>query len=142
MENAGLMGDILALLGAFFLGFVAGALFGPLRHFVVGLVRTPGKVFKGAQNAGARLLQAFRTSAAEEEMERPPGGLSGALAGAISGVLTLNVRRAETSFREGMAAFDQGEIDLARRRLSEAIFWDRRVELAPLHVLAHQRLGG
>jgi tetratricopeptide (TPR) repeat protein len=140
MENTGLIGDILALLGAFFLGFVAGALFGPLRHFVVSLVRTPGQVFKGAQNASAKLLQAFRTSAAEEELDR--SGLSGALAGAISGVLTVNVRRAETSFREGMAAFDQGELDLAQRRLSEAIFWDRRVELAPMHVLAHLRLGG
>ncbi len=140
MENTGLIGDILALLGAFFLGFVAGALFGPLRHFVVSLVRTPGQVFKGAQNAGAKLLQAFRTSAAEEELDR--SGLSGALAGAISGVLTANVRRAEASFREGMAAFDQGELDTARRKLSEAIFWDRRVELAPMHVLAHLRLGG
>jgi tetratricopeptide (TPR) repeat protein len=104
------------------------------------MFRTPGQVFKGAQNASAKLLQAFRTSVAEEELDR--SGLSGALAGAISGILTVNVRRAETNFREGTAAFDQGELDLARRRLSEAIFWDRRIELAPMHVLAHLRLGG
>lgn len=140
MQNTGLIGDILALLGAFFLGFVAGALFGPLRRFVASVVRTPGQLFKGAQNASAKLLQAFRTSGAEEELDDT--GLSGTLASAISGVLTMNVRHAESSFREGMAAFDQGDHELARRKLSQAIFWDRGVELAPLHVLAHLRLGG
>ena len=140
MENTGLIGDILALLGAFFLGFVAGALFGPLRRFVGSVIRTPGQVFKGAQNAGAKLLQAFRTPAAEEEVDRT--GLSGALASAVSGVLTMNVRQAESSFREGMAAFEQGDHELARRKLSQAIFWDRGLELAPMHVLAHLRLGG
>jgi tetratricopeptide (TPR) repeat protein len=140
MENMGLVGDILALLGAFFLGFVAGALFAPLRRFVVSILRTPGQLFKGAQNAGAKLLQAFRTPGAEEELDS--SGLSGALASAISGVLTLNVRHAETSFHEGMTAFDQGDHELARRKLSQAIFWDRGVELTPMHVLAHLRLGG
>jgi tetratricopeptide (TPR) repeat protein len=140
MEKTGLIGDILALLGAFFLGFVAGALFAPLRRFVVSIVRTPGQLFKGAQNAGAKLLQAFRTSGAEEESDGT--GLSGALASAISGVLTMNVRHAESSFHEGMAAFDQGDHELARRKLSQAVFWDRGVELAPMHVLAHLRLGG
>ena len=140
MENTGLIGDILALLGAFFLGFVAGVLFAPLRRFVVSIVRTPGQLFKGAQNASAKLLQAFRTPGAEEELDG--AGLSGALAGAISGVLTLNVRHAESSFHEGMAAFDQGDHELARRKLSQAIFWDRGMELAPMHVLAHLRLGG
>ena len=139
MENTGLVGDILALLGAFFLGFVAGALFAPLRRFIASIVRTPGQVFKGAQNAGAKLLQAFRTPA-EEEVDRT--GLSGTLAGAISNVLTVNVRQAEASFREGMAAFDRGDHELARRKLSQAVFWDRGVELAPMHVLAHLRLGG
>lgn len=139
MENTGLIGDILALLGAFFLGFVAGSLFGPLRRFVVGIVNTPGQLFKGAQNASAKLLQAFRASMSEEEAEL--SGLTGALANAVSGVLTLNVRQAETSFREGMAAFDQGDYELARRKLTQALFWDRGVELAPMHVLAHLRLG-
>ena len=140
MENTGLIGDILALLGAFFLGFVAGALFGPLRRFIVSIVRTPGQVFKGAQNVSAKLLQAFRTPAAEEELDHT--GLSGTLASAISGVLTVNVRQAETSFREGMTAFDQGDHELAQRKLSQAIFWDRGLELAPMHVLAHLHLGG
>jgi tetratricopeptide (TPR) repeat protein len=140
MENTGLIGDILALLGAFFLGFVAGALFAPLRRFVISIVRTPGQLFKGAQNASAKLLQAFRTPGTDEELDGT--GLSGALASAISGVLTMNVRRAEASFREGMAAFDQGDRELARRKLSQAIFWDRGVELAPMHVLAHLHLAG
>lgn len=138
MENTGLIGDILALLGAFFLGFVAGALFAPLRRFVGSVFRAPGQLFKGAQDASAKLLQAFRTPGAEEADHT---GLSGTLASAISSVLTVNIRLAESDFREGMAAFDLGDHEQARRKLSQAIFWDRGMELAPMHVMAHLRLG-
>ncbi|MBC7262630.1 MAG: tetratricopeptide repeat protein [Chloroflexi bacterium] len=139
MEDIGLLGDILALLGAFFLGFIAGIAFRPLRHFVSALWRTPGQLFKGAQNVGARLRQAFHASVAEAEQERT--SWDGALAGLVSDVLSFNVRRAEAAFREGLEAFEQGDYALARRRFSEAILWDRKLELKPLHVQAHLRLG-
>ena len=41
-ENMSLLADILTLLGAFFLGFIAGSLFAPLRRFVNGIWRAPG----------------------------------------------------------------------------------------------------
>jgi tetratricopeptide (TPR) repeat protein len=139
MENIGLLGDILILLGAFFLGFVAGIVFMPLRHLVIGFWHAPGRLLKGTQNVGAKLRQAFRTSSTEQPLDRT--GLTGSLAGAVSDVLTLRVRHAEASFREGMAAFDKGDHELARRKFSAAIFWDRGMEAKPLHVLAHLRLG-
>jgi tetratricopeptide (TPR) repeat protein len=139
MEDIGLLGDILALLGAFFLGFVAGVAFRPLRHFLSALWRTPGHLFKGAQNVGMKLRQAFRTSVTEDEQER--ASWNGALADLVSDVLTFHVRRAEAAFREGMEVFDRGDYELARRKFTEAIFWDRGIELKPLHVQAHLRLG-
>nr|MBC7245792.1 hypothetical protein [Chloroflexota bacterium] len=142
MENSiGLLGDILALLGAFFLGFIAGMVFRPLRRFLSALWHTPGQLFKGAQNVSTRLRQAFRAASISAEEEQTQASLSGTLAGIVSDVLTFNVRRAEATFQEGMAAFDRGDYELARRKFAEAIFWDRGVELKPLHVLAHLRLG-
>lgn len=138
-ENLSLAADILTLLGAFFLGFIAGIVFPPLRRFVIGLWHAPGQVLKGAQNVGERLRQAFTTSVGEEAMDR--SGLSGTLTGVVSDVLTWRVRHAESSFREGITAFDSGDYDLARRKFSEAIFWDTKRELQPMHVLAHLRLG-
>ena len=137
-ENMSLLADILTLLGAFFLGFIAGSLFAPLRRFVSGIWRAPGQLTRGARNVGERLRQAFRVPA-EEPIDR--AGFSGALAGTVFDVMTLRVRRAETSFHEGIAAFDKGDHDLARRRFTEAVFWDGKQELRPLHVLAHLRLG-
>ena len=137
--DVGLLGDVLTLLGAFFLGFIAGIVFMPLRRLVIGFWYTPGRLLKGTQNVGAKLRQAFRPSAAEEPLDR--SGLTGSLAGTVSDILTLRVRHAEASFREGMVAFDKGDYELARRRFSAAVFWDRGPELKPLHVLAHLRLG-
>jgi len=137
-ENMSLLADILTLLGAFFLGFIAGSLFPPLRRFLGGILHAPGQLTRGARNVGERLRQAFKVPA-EEPLDR--SGFSGALAGTVFDVMTVRVRRAEASFREGIAAFDKGEHDAARRRLTEAIFWDRKQELRPLHVLAHLRLG-
>lgn len=138
-ENAGLLVDVLTLFGAFFLGFIIGIAFVPLRRFIIGLGHTPGRFLKGAQNVGERMRQAFRASLADQPLDRT--GLSGALAGAVSDMLTLRVRHAEASFREGADAFDQGDYELARRKFSQAIFWDSKQELKPLHVMAHLRLG-
>jgi tetratricopeptide (TPR) repeat protein len=137
MENTGLIGDILALVGVFFLGFVAGMFYAPLRRLVSGAVKTPGKLFKGAQSVSTKLLQAL--SAAEDEIDQ--SSLSQALSNTVSGVLTFGVRQAETAFREGMEAFEQGDHGAARRKLGQALFWDRKMELAPLHVSAHLSLG-
>jgi len=134
-----LLTDLLILFGAFSLGFIVGIVFMPLRRFVSGLWHTPGRLSRGARNVSAKLRQAFQSSALEEPLERT--GFSGALAGVISDVLTLRVRHAEASFREGMAAFDSGDYELARRKFSRAIFWDSRLELKPLHIQAHLRLG-
>ncbi|MEM4723463.1 MAG: tetratricopeptide repeat protein [Candidatus Hadarchaeum sp.] len=139
MEDIGLLGDILALLGAFFLGFLAGIAFRPLRRFASTLWSAPGQLFKGAQNVGTKLRQAFRSPIAEEGQDRT--SWDGVLAGLVSDVLSFNVRRAEAAFREATEAFDQGDYTLARRKFSEAILWDRGVELRPLHVQAHLRLG-
>ncbi|KPL23752.1 MAG: hypothetical protein AMJ93_03900 [Anaerolineae bacterium SM23_84] len=139
MQDVGLLTDILILLGAFFLGFLAGIVFMPLRRLVLAFWNTPGRMLKGTQNVRAKLRQAFRTTSTEEPLDR--SGLSGSLAGAVSDLLTLRARHAEASFREGMAAFDEGAYELARHKFSRAIFWDRGQELRPLHVLAHLRLG-
>ncbi len=134
-----LLVDVLTLFGAFFLGFIAGIVFTPLRRFVIGLWRAPGQLSRGARTVGARLRQAFQVSTLEEPLERT--GVSAALAGMISDVLTLRARHAEANFREGLAAFDSGDYRLARRKFSQAIFWDSRLELKPLHVQAYLRLG-
>jgi len=136
-ENMSLLADILTLLGAFFLGYIAGSIFPPLRRLLASLLRAPGEFTRGAKNVGERLRQAFKPS--EDPLDR--SGISGALAGAVSDVLTLRARHAEASFRKGMTAFDQGEYDLARREFSRAILWDSKRELEPMHVLAHLRLG-
>ncbi len=138
-ENAGLLVDILTLLGAFFLGFVVGSAFGPLRRLINGLWHAPGQLTRGAKNVGERLRQAFKASVSEEPLDRT--GATGRLAGAIFDVMTLRVRQAESNFREGMNAFEQGDYPLARRRFSQAIVWDGKQELRPLHVMAHLRLG-
>jgi len=126
------------LLGAFFLGFIAGITFAPLRRFLAGILRTPGKFWKGAQNVGEKMRQAF-ASTTDESLDR--SGFTGALAGTVSDLLTLRVRHAEASFRGGVAAFEQGDYEQARSRLSTALFWDWKQELKPLHVLAHLHLG-
>jgi tetratricopeptide (TPR) repeat protein len=138
VEDVGLLADLLVLLGAFSLGVVAGLLFMPLRRLVLGFWNAPGRLLKGTQNAGAKLRQAF-SSATGETLDR--SGVSGKLAGAVSDVLTLRVRRAEVAFREGIQAFDDGDYEEARRNFRGAIFWDRGQELKPMHVLAHLRLG-
>lgn len=139
MRDAGLLGDVLILIGTFALGFLAGIAFLPLRNLLMALWRTPGRLFKGTQDVGQRMRQAFRGPTSEETLDR--SGLTGRLAGAVSDLLTLRLRHAEGSFREGLAAYEQGDYELARSKLSEALFWDRKVELKPLHVLAHLQLG-
>ncbi len=138
MEDVGVLADLLVLLGAFSLGFVAGILFMPLRRLVLGFWHAPGRLLKGTQNVGARLRQAF-SPATDEPLDR--SSVSGKLAGAVSDVLTLRARQAEAAFREGMEAFDSGDYEQAWRKLRSATFWDRAQELKPMHVLAHLRLG-
>jgi tetratricopeptide (TPR) repeat protein len=137
-ENLSLLADFLTLLGAFFLGFVVGVFLPPLQRFVSSIWHAPGQFAKGARNVGDRLRQAFK-AASEEPMDR--AGWSGALAGTVFDLMTLRVRHAEASFREGIAAFDEGRHGQAQRRLTQAILWDGKQELKPLHVLAHLRLG-
>ena len=139
MRDAGLLGDVLILIGAFSLGFLAGVLFAPVRNLVAGLWHAPGRMIKGTRNVGQRMRQAFGGSLSEENLNR--SGVTDKLAGAISDMLTLGIRHAEATFRQGLAAFDQGDHEQARSMLSEALFWDRGVELRPLHVLAHLHLG-
>ncbi len=139
VRDVGLLGDILILIGTFALGFLAGIAFLPLRNLVMGLWRAPGRLLKGTQDAGQKMRQAFREVASEQALDR--SGLTGKLAGAVSDLLTLRLRHAEANFREGLDAYEQGDFQLARTKLSEALFWDRKVELKPLHVLAHLHLG-
>ena len=137
MENTGLIGDILALLGVFFLGFVAGVLFAPVQRLLAGVVRGPKVLVKGAQAVSTRLLEAL--SSAEDRIDN--SRVSQSLTNAVTGVLTIGLRQAEAAFREGREAFDRGDYGTARRRLSLALLWDQRVELAPMHISAHLKLG-
>lgn len=137
MQNTGLIGDILALLGVFFLGFVAGVLFAPVQRLLAGVVRGPKTLVKGAQTASTKLLEALST--AEDRIDN--SRVSQTLTNAVTGVLTIGLRQAESAFREGTEAFERGDHDTARRRLSLALFWDRGIELAPMHVSAHLKLG-
>ena len=137
--DTGLLSDLLTLLGAFFLGLLTGIALGPVKRLVGGFWNAPGRFTRSAANAGTRLRQAFRVKTGEESLDR--SGVTGTIAGVVSDILTVGIRRAETAFREGVAAFDSGDYELARRRLAEAIFWDRGQELKPMHVLAHCHLG-
>lgn len=137
MENTGLIGDILALLGVFFLGFVAGVLFAPIQRLLAGVVSGPKALVKGAQTVSSKLLKAL--SSAEDRIDNSE--VSQTLTNAVTGVLTIGLRQAESSFREGMEAFERGAHDTARRKLALALLWDRRVELAPMHISAHLKLG-
>ena len=137
MENTGLIGDILALLGVFFLGFVAGVLFAPVQRLLAGVVRGPRALVKGAQTVSSKLLHVL--SSAEDRIDNSE--VSQTLTNAVTGVLTIGLRQAESAFREGTEAFERGAHDTARRKLSLALFWDRRVELVPMHVSAHLKLG-
>jgi tetratricopeptide (TPR) repeat protein len=139
VRDAGLLGDVLILIGTFALGFLAGIAFLPLRSLLIGLWRAPGRLLKGTQDAGQRMRHAFQGATSEQALDR--SGFTGRLAGAVSDLLTLRLRHAEARFREGLAAYEQGDYELARSKLSEALFWDRKVELKPLHVLAHLHLG-
>lgn len=137
MENTGLIGDILALLGVFFLGFVAGVLFAPLQRMLAGVVRGPKTLVRGAQTVSTKLLEVL--SSAEDRIDNSQ--VSQTLTNAVTGVLTIGLRQAESAFREGTEAFERGDHDTARRKLSLALFWDRGVELTPMHVSAHLKLG-
>jgi len=138
-ENANLLADILTLLGAFFLGFIVGIAYARLQRSVVRLRGTSGRLSKSARSVGERFRRAFRASSSSESIDRTVW--TGQIAGAVADILTLRVRHAEASFREGLTAFDRGDYRLARRRFSWALFWDRRQELQPLHLQAHLRLG-
>ncbi|MBM4429560.1 MAG: tetratricopeptide repeat protein, partial [Chloroflexi bacterium] len=117
---------------------IAGIVFTPLRHFLASILHAPGRFWRGAHNVGERMRQAF-ASTGNESLDR--SGFSGSLAGTVSDLLTLRVRHAEASFRSGVAAFEQGDYEQARRKLSTALFWDWKQDLKPLHVLAHLHLG-
>ncbi len=139
MRDAGLLGDILILFGAFSLGFLAGIAYGPVRGLFAGVGRAPGRLLKGTQRVGSRVRQAV---AASTKRPMPAHyGFTGGLQGAIANLLTLRVRRAEASFREGCDAFDHGDYARARSNLAKALIWDRKLELKPLHVRAHLQLG-
>ena len=138
-ENASLLVDILTLLGAFFLGFIAGAAYASLRRSVVRLRTTPGRLSKSARNVGERFRRAFTAPSSSESTDRT--SWTGQIAGSVADILTLRVRHAEASFREGLTAFDRGDYGLARTRFSRALLWDRRQELHPLHLQAHLHLG-
>jgi tetratricopeptide (TPR) repeat protein len=133
------LGDVLILIGTFALGFLAGIVFMPLRSFAMGLWRAPGRLLKGTHDVGQRMRQTLKGAASEEAIDRSTA--TGRLAGAVSDLLTLRLRYAEASFREGLASYEQGEYESARTKLSQALFWDRKAELKPLHVLAHLYLG-
>ncbi len=139
MRDVGLLDDVLILIGTFALGFLAGIAFLPLRGLVLGLWRAPGRLLKGTQDAGQRMREAFKGVSSQQGLDR--SRFTGWLTGAVSDVLTLRLRHAEANFRDGLEAYEQGDYELARNKLSEALFWDRKVELKPLHVLAHLHLG-
>jgi len=139
LGDATLLGDTLVLVGAFALGFLAGIVFMPLRGLLLSFLRTPGRLLKTTQNVGQRMRGAFAGSLSSEA--RKASAPESALARAVSDILTLRIRRAEESFRRGSAAFDSGEYGFARRKLAEAMFWDHRIELRPMHVAAHLQLG-
>ena len=137
MQNTGLIGDLLALLGVFFLGFVAGVLFAPVQRLLAGVVRGPKAMVKGVRTVSTKLLETL--SSVEDRMDN--SRVSQALTDAVSGALTVGLRQAEAAFRDGTEAFERGEQDTARRKLSLALFWDRGAELVPMHVSAHLKLG-
>ena len=100
MENTGLIGDILALLGVFFLGFVAGVLFAPVQRLLAGVVRGPKVLVKGAQAVSTRLLEAL--SSAEDRIDN--SRVSQSLTNAVTGVLTIGLRQAEAAFAPAVSA--------------------------------------
>jgi len=134
-----LLTNILTLIGAFAVGFLAGLLFNPVRRLLRGLWRAPGQVIRGARGAGAQLRQALSLPRPTDEIDRST--FKGFLAGLISDALTFRARRAEAAYRDGLRAFEEGRYGEARRCFRAALRWDYKGELIPLQVQAHLRLG-
>jgi len=139
MRDLGLLGDILILVGVFCLGFAAGIAFPYVRRLIRGAGRAPGRLWRGTREAGRKVRQALGTRSLEPVPDRD--SFADRLSGTVADVLTFTLRHAHNAFREGLGAFDQGDVKRARARLSEALFWDRRAELRSMHVLAHIHLG-
>ena len=134
---------LLALFGAFILGFLAGIFFNTLRRAVRGVWRAPGRAARGIARLGQRLQESFRpTSPAERPAGQKQAPLpTQPLSRAVALVLTFPPRRAEELFEMGEQARAAGHDRAAEGHYLTALVWDRGQKLPALHVRIHLRLG-
>jgi tetratricopeptide (TPR) repeat protein len=133
---------LLALFGAFVLGFLAGIFFNVVRRALLGVWRAPGKAARGISRWGRQLAATFRPPA----KERPAGALEPdlpeqPLSRAVALVLTFPPRRAQELFEMGEAALAAGHDRVAEGHYMTALFWERSQKLPVLHLHIHMRLG-
>lgn len=133
---------LLALFGAFVLGFLAGIFFNTLRRVLRGIWRAPGRAARGIARLGGRLADTFRPSpkegpAGRQDIPLPEQPLSRA----VALVLTFPPRRAQELFEMGEEALAAGRDRVAEGHFLTALFWDNGRKLPALHVRIHQRLG-
>ncbi len=133
---------VLALFGAFALGFVLGLLTNLVRRLAVGAWRAPGQAVRGLSRLGTRIKETLRP--------RPQPGPEGLpeiplpkqpIGRAVAIALTFPLRRARILFDMAEEAFAAGNHRAAEGHYQTALFWDRGRQLLPLHIRANLRLG-
>lgn len=133
---------LLALFGAFALGFLAGVFFHVVRRALLGVWRAPGKAARGISRLGRRLAETWRPA----PRERPSGPVEPALPSqpisrTVALVLTYPPRRAQELFAMGEQALAAGHDRAAEGHYVTALFWDNGQKLPALHQHIHMRLG-
>ncbi len=133
---------LLALFGAFVLGFLAGIFFNTLRRVLRGIWHAPGRAARGIVRLGGRLADTFRPApkegpAGRQEIPLPEQPLSRA----VALLLTFPPRRAQELFEMGEEALAAGHDRAAEGHFLTALFWDNGRKLPALHVRIHLRLG-
>lgn len=134
---------ILALFGAFAVGFALGLLANVLRRMIVGAWRAPGRVAKGISQLGTRLKDGLRRPSPEDgPAGRQPIPLpEQPISRAVAVVLTFPIRRAQVLFEMGEEAFAEENYRAAEGHYRAALIWDGGRALPPLHIRANLRLG-
>ncbi len=133
---------LLALFGAFILGFLAGLLVNWLRRLAVGVWHAPGRVARRVSHFGSRIRARLRPAPTEGPEGRQEIALpSQPVSRAVALLLTFPVRRAQELYAMGELALAEGHDRIAEGHYLTALFWDRGRALLPLHIRINLRLG-
>lgn len=133
---------LLALFGAFMIGFLVGLLFNWLRSLATGARQAPGRLAQGLSRFGSRIKETLRPTPQERPGQLPEIPLpERPVSRAVAVALTFPIRRAKTLFGMAEEAYAAGQYRTAEGHYLTALFWDRGRSLPPLHIRANLRLG-